>query len=181
MVLDSTNPKITLITGGARSGKSSYALSSAECICGTRLFIATASAVDDDLQQRIQKHRDMRDVDLWQTIEETIALSEVVIESSQCNVIVVDCLTFWLSNLLLKNEGLTSESLGRLVFEVCSSIQSIPAKVFLVSNELGMGVHPTSELGRNFRDLHGFMNQRFAEAADRVVLMVSGCPLSVKN
>lgn len=171
--------KVVLVLGGVRSGKSRYAQELASR--GKRVaFIATAEACDDDMRQRIARHRDDRPAS-WTTIEAPLSLEDALLEcSGKFDTILVDCLTVWTANVLQipgqNGDGVLSrgERLARI-------LQSIPATVILVSNEVGSGVVPNSELGRAYRDLLGFVNQRVAAAADEVVLLVAGCPLFIKQ
>jgi len=174
--------KITFVIGGARSGKSSFALREAEKISGPKAYIATAQALDDEMKERIRKHKDERGAG-WDTLEEYLNVADLISEvSSKYGVIVLDCLTLWLSNLLCNNpdvkkeiENLT-EALKSLSLGTCHLSQ-----VFIVSNEVGMGIVPENKLARQFRDLAGMLNQKVAEVADEVYLVTAGIPVKIKG
>jgi len=164
---------VTLILGGARSGKSRHA----ESLCsGDRHYVATAQAFDEEMKVRIAKHREDRGA-AWVTHEVSHDLAGKLREIDGAGrIILVDCLTLWLSNVMLADEdwqGL-SEVLAAL-------LPAMTADVVLVSNEVGMGIVPETSLGRQFRDAQGFLNQRVAAAADRVVFVAAGLPLSLKG
>ena len=166
----------TLILGGARSGKSRYALELGEACSEDRVFVATAQGFDEGMRERIARHRSDRDVS-WRTVEETVEIWDVI--ESGCRVgrvIVLDCLTLWLNNLMLEGRDVEAD-LERLV----SCLEGVTGDVILVSNEIGLGLVPDTELGREFRDLHGRMNQRVAAVCDRVLFMVAGLPVVVKG
>jgi adenosylcobinamide kinase/adenosylcobinamide-phosphate guanylyltransferase len=163
---------IALITGGARSGKTGHALASA----GTaeqRTYIATADLLDDEMRERAARHRQERG-DRWHTIEEPYEVAECVL--SLRGTVVIDCLTLWLSNWMLREELRVDAQVGKL----CAALERASADVFAITNEVGSSVVPGNPLGRRFRDLSGLMNQRVATLADRVDLMVCGIPLRVK-
>ena len=166
------------ILGGARSGKSRFAVAE-QPLRGRVAFVATAQPGDGDMARRIARHRAERPRH-WTTVEEPLALVACLTElESKHDAIVVDCLTLWVSNRLLRGEGDDAildeaEALGKL-------IERRRASFTLVSNEVGGGVHPETAMGIRFRDLLGFVNQRVATACDRVVLMVAGLPLTIKS
>lgn len=164
---------IVLIGGGARSGKSRYALELARRRGGRLAFLATAEALDPEMQARVARHRAERGPE-FTTIEEPLEIARAIL-AIQADTIVVDCLTLWLSNVMLsfgRNADAESE-------ELVAAIQSIPAAVILVTNEVGCGIVPESTLGRDFRDQAGILNQRVAAVADEVYWMVFGHPLRV--
>lgn len=166
------------ILGGARSGKSRFAVAE-QPPRGRIAFVATAQPGDGDMARRIARHQAERPRH-WTTVEEPFALVARLTElETQHDAIVVDCLTLWVSNRLLRGDGDDAildeaEALGKL-------IERRRASVTLVSNEVGGGVHPETAMGIRFRDLLGFVNQRVAGACDRVVLMVAGQPLTIKS
>lgn len=162
-----------LIGGGSRSGKSRYALEKALHVEGTRAFIATAQAFDEEMAARIHRHREDRDKG-FTTIEEPIELAQAVAEA-RFDVIVVDCLTLWLSNIMLANAGC-----DRKIEELIEASQSATKTVIYVTNEVGSGIVPDNALARDFRDRAGSLNQRVASIAQEVYLMVFGQPLRVK-
>jgi adenosylcobinamide kinase / adenosylcobinamide-phosphate guanylyltransferase len=165
---------LTLVLGGARSGKSRYAESLIAALPPPWAYVATAEAGDDEMAERIKAHRERRG-GAWRTIE---APRDLAAALAQCGTMpaLVDCLTLWLSNLLLAGANVEDET-ARLE-EV---LGAAGAPVILVANEVGAGIVPDNPLGRRFRDLQGVLNQRMAARADRVVLMVAGLPLAVKG
>lgn len=160
---------ITLVTGGARSGKSALAERLAARHSGPRIYIATAEAGDGEMRDRIDAHRRRRG-DLWQTIEAPHDLASALAESDGQGVRLVDCLTLWLSNCFESPDPAP----------LLAALRRQRAPVVLVTNELGQGIVPEHELARRFRDQHGWMNQAVAEVADEVWMAVSGQPLRLK-
>ncbi len=168
---------ITLITGGSRSGKSRYALELAEKYT-TKTFIATAQPFDEEMRARIAKHQEERDSS-FVTIEEPINLGKAFCSlPANTEVVVVDCLTVWLGNLMHRAESDTEDYPE--VTSFLNVLEAPPCDLILVSNEVGMGIIPDNRLSRRFKDLAGNLNQEVAKQADKVVLMVSGCALNVK-
>ena len=166
----------TLVLGGARSGKSRYALELGEGLSSDRVFIATAQGFDGEMRERISRHRADRDVS-WQTVEEAVEVWDVIArECREDRVVLLDCLTLWLNNVMLEGRDVESD-LERLV----ACLEGVTGELILVSNEIGLGLVPDTELGREFRDLHGRMNQRVAAVCDRVLFMVAGLPVVVKG
>jgi len=171
--------RVVLVLGGVRSGKSRHAQ---ELVSGGKrvAVIATAEACDDDMRQRIARHRSERPAN-WTTLEAPLALVDTLREyGNQFDTILVDCLTVWTANIMqaeASDEGRVLAHAQRLT-EVLGGIS---ASVVLVSNEVGSGVHPSTDLGCTFRDLLGLVNQRIAGAADEVILLVAGCPLVIKQ
>jgi len=166
----------TFILGGARSGKSRYALELGESCSEDRVFVATAQGFDEGMRERIARHRSDRDVS-WRTVEEMVEVWDVIgAEDRVGRVIVLDCLTLWLNNLMLDGRDVEAD-LERLV----ACLEGVNGDVILVSNEIGLGLVPDTELGREFRDLHGRMNQAVAAVCDRVLFMVAGLPVVVKG
>lgn len=169
---------VTLVLGGARSGKSRYAQQLAEQSRHV-VFVATAKASDEEMRAKIQRHRRDRSDD-WPTIEEPLDLAKVLAEQElACDVIVVDCLTIFAANLL-EAEGEDHDSLERRVEALCERLRTAQCNVVLVSNEVGSGVVPEYAVGCRYRDLLGEINQKVARIADDVVLMVAGLPLALK-
>ncbi|MBI5633468.1 MAG: bifunctional adenosylcobinamide kinase/adenosylcobinamide-phosphate guanylyltransferase [Nitrospirae bacterium] len=169
--------KITFVIGGARSGKSSFALNRASELPGKKVYIATAQAFDEEMKERITKHKEERNSD-WDTIEESMNLAEVLrTASSTHDVVLIDCLTLWLSNLLLADKDLEKE----MQFFISSLITHHASRVFVVSNEVGMGIVPDNELARRFRDISGRLNQQMASVADEVYLVAAGIPVRIKK
>jgi adenosylcobinamide kinase/adenosylcobinamide-phosphate guanylyltransferase len=168
---------LTLIGGGARSGKSRHALALARQ-SGSRLaFIATARAEDDEMRRRIARHRQERGSE-FTTFEEPIEIAaRLESEGGRFDAILVDCVTLWLSNLLCAGVPAIADEGRRLVQATVAS----PARVLLVTNEVGCGIVPENALARQFRDLAGELNQTAAEAAAEVYWMAFGIPLKVKG
>jgi adenosylcobinamide kinase / adenosylcobinamide-phosphate guanylyltransferase len=166
---------LTLVIGGARSGKSRYAETIVSALAPPWVYVATAEALDDEMRERIAHHRDRRDSN-WRTIEAPLALPERIEElAGTRNPILVDCLTLWLSNSLLAEVDLERAG-DRLI----GALGTVSSPVVVVSNEVGLGIVPDTPLGRRFRDTQGRLNQRVAALADRVILMVAGLPMTVK-
>ena len=174
-VIESTMAQLTLVLGGARSGKSRYAESLIVALPPPWIFVATAEAGDAEMTERIALHRLRRGHD-WQTIEAPHDLTAALAAVAADVPVLVDCLTLWLSNRMLADADLDAE-IGRL--EV--ALDGRHGGVVLVSNEVGFGIVPDNELARRFRDLQGRLNQRLAARADRVVLVVAGLPIVVKE
>jgi adenosylcobinamide kinase / adenosylcobinamide-phosphate guanylyltransferase len=177
---------LTFILGGARSGKSSYAQSLAEESGKSVTFIATAQALDDEMSARIQKHRVGRPVN-WDTLE---IPSEVAshIQRIKSEVIILDCVTLLVSNLLMQfvQNDLVSEApfklaLQKEVEELIAAMRGQKQDWMIISNEVGLGLVPPYQMGRVYRDLLGWANQRLAREADKVILMVAGIPMIVKG
>jgi adenosylcobinamide kinase/adenosylcobinamide-phosphate guanylyltransferase len=174
-VIESTMPHFTLVLGGARSGKSRYAENLIGASRPPWTFVATAEADDAEMAERIAVHRSRRGQD-WQTVEAPHDLSAALAAVAADTPVLVDCLTLWLSNRMLAGADLEAE-IARLE----AALDGRRAPVVFVSNEVGFGIVPDNELARRFRDLQGRLNQRIAARADRVVLMVAGLPVVVKD
>lgn len=177
--------RIVLVTGGCRSGKSHHALKITESFEGRRLFIATCQIIDQEMEERVALHQKERKQSGWETVEEPLDLFSVLDSHRDYHTVVVDCLTLWIGNLMHETKGVDrmldeSEIAGKAV-EVINSCRGRQGVVVFVTNEVGMGLVPDNPLGRRFRDLTGRCNQVFAEAADRVVCMISGMPLILKG
>jgi adenosylcobinamide kinase/adenosylcobinamide-phosphate guanylyltransferase len=168
-----------LILGGARSGKSRFAVAS-QPACGRVLVVATAQARDADLAQRIARHRAERPHH-WRTVEEPHALVSCLerLDRNAADAVLVDCLTVWVANLLLRGD--TDATILGETARLATLIGQCAWPVTLVSNEVGGGVHPETAAGLRFRDLLGLANQQVAAACDRVTLMVAGVPFTVKS
>lgn len=165
--------KITLVLGGARSGKSRFAERLAE---GTvsRTYIATAQAFDDEMRDRIGKHREQRGGG-WETVEAPLDLVGALAACTM-DVVLVDCVTVWLGNLMHHERNLRAE-----VAALSDCLKSHPAHVVLVSNEVGLSIVPENAMARQFRDEQGLANQRLAEVADEVYFIAAGLPLTLKK
>ena len=170
---------LVFITGGARSGKSSFAQKEAEKNAGGLLYVATAEIGDAEMAERVEKHRAARG-ERWQSLEEPLALAEKIpLAADNCSAILIDCLTLWLSNLL-EAHGEDEERIRQEATALIDALAKIDASIYVVSNEVGSGIVPENRLARAFRDLAGQMNQQFAEAADDAWLVASGLPLKLK-
>ena len=167
-----------LILGGARSGKSRFAVARAQEIGGSAAVVATARALDGDMTARIARHRAERPAG-WTTLEEPRDIVAAARRAAGAHdVVILDCVTVWVANLMERGDDDTAilaaaDDLAKLMRERLASL-------LVVSNEVGAGVHAPTALGRRFGDLLGFVNQRLAAAADQVTLMVAGLPLGVK-
>jgi len=169
-------PPVTLVLGGARSGKSSYAEGLAESQPGSCRYLATAAAGDGEMAARIAEHRRRRGA-RWRTHEETLDLAGALAAAASAEaVVVVDCLTLWLSNILLAELDVNNEC-GKLI----AALPSLPGPVIFVSNEVGLGIVPENALARRFRDEAGRLNQAVAAAAQSVVFVAAGLPLTLKS
>jgi adenosylcobinamide kinase / adenosylcobinamide-phosphate guanylyltransferase len=168
--------KIIFITGGARSGKSSFALKEASGMPGRKAYVATAEALDEEMRKRIEGHRKQRGKE-WETFEEPLAIAEVIRKiRGEYGTVILDCLTLWLSNIMHANLDIEAE-IERLI----STLPSHQISIFIVSNEVGMGIVPENEMARKFRDMAGTLNRRVAEVADEVYLVVAGITLKIKG
>ncbi len=172
--------KITFVIGGCRSGKSSHALYLANEIKGSRkIFIATSVPTDKEMDARVVKHQKERGDD-WITAEVPVEIPSKIIELSESSdVILVDCLTLWISNLMFNN--FDDDAIVKITQELQDTLKIINVPVFLVANEVGMGVVPENALARRFRDMAGMVNQKIAQTADKVIYTVAGIPMIVKN
>lgn len=172
--------QLTFILGGCRSGKSAFALKTAnETRADRRIFIATADALDDEMRARVKRHRAERGAG-WMTVEAPLALAQAVAEhAGEGRVLLVDCLTLWVSNLLLDVQD-PAQAADRIP-ELVNAVRAAPCPVILVSNEVGSGIVPENQLARRFRDLAGTANQAVAACADTVVWTVAGIPVVIKQ
>jgi adenosylcobinamide kinase/adenosylcobinamide-phosphate guanylyltransferase len=167
---------MTLVLGGARSGKSRFAEQLVEAAARWGTYCATAEAGDAEMAERIAAHRARRGR-FWHTVEVPLALpSAIAAHAEPERPILVDCLTLWLSNLLLAGKQAGEEAVA-----LCSALQKAAGTVVLVSNEVGMGLVPETPLGRTFRDAAGCLNQEVAALVDRVVFVTAGLPLVLKE
>ncbi len=166
-------PPLTLVLGGARSGKSRYA----EGLIGDRpaVYVATAQAYDDEMRDRLAAHRARRGPN-WTTVEEPLDLPGALARLADDRPVLVDCLTLWLSNLLLAERDIEAEA-GRLL----DGLSACPGPVVLVSNEVGLGIVPDNALARRFRDHAGTLHQRLGQLAHSVVFVAAGLPLMLKQ
>lgn len=167
----------TLVLGGARSGKSRHAESVCRATGLARIYIATAAAYDDEMRERIASHRAMRGEDGWQTVEEQHDLASALVrELAADQIVLVDCLTLWLTNRLLAEADLDQE-FDRLI----DTLEKRRGPVVLVSNETGLGIVPENKLARRFSDFQGRLNQRIAALSTHVDFIAAGLPLTLKD
>ena len=169
---------ITFITGGARSGKSAFAEARALQAGGKRAYLATAQALDPEMQDRIERHRKRRG-DAWDTFEEPLAVAELVRRlSGRYDVLLLDCLTLWLSNVMARTSE--DKDISARIEDLAAALQTYSGTVLVVSNEVGLGIVPDNPLARRFRDLAGSLNQAIAAIADEAYLLASGIPMKLK-
>ncbi|MGQ3678067.1 bifunctional adenosylcobinamide kinase/adenosylcobinamide-phosphate guanylyltransferase [Tenacibaculum discolor] len=166
---------IYYISGGERSGKSSYAQKLAESLSETPIYLATSRIWDEDFKQRVDRHISDRD-ERWTTIEEEKWLSKVI---SEKQTVVIDCVTLWLTNFFVDTKYDIEKAL-EIAQEEINKLVEIDANIIIISNEIGMGLHANSESGRKFTQLQGWTNQHIAKLADKATFMVSGLPLTLK-
>ncbi len=168
-------PRFTLVTGGARSGKSAFAERLVVQSGRPRRYIATAEAWDDEMRDRIAQHQTNR-AEGWTTIEAPLDLASALTDARDVEAVLVDCATLWLTNHLLAENDLTAQTEALI-----SALAACPAPVIIVSNEVGWGIVPDNALARRFRDEQGRLNQRLAQNAGLVVTVIAGLPLVLKG
>ncbi|PKH52038.1 adenosylcobinamide kinase/adenosylcobinamide phosphate guanyltransferase [Tenacibaculum sp. Bg11-29] len=166
---------IYYITGGERSGKSGYAQQLAESLSNTPYYLATSRIWDADFKKRVDRHISDRD-ERWTTIEEEKNISTVIPKNTT---VVIDCVTLWLTNFYVDTKNNVEESL-RLATQEIDKLIEIDATIIIISNEIGMGLHADTKIGRKFTELQGWVNQYIAKKADKATFMVSGLPLTLK-
>ena len=166
---------VSFFLGGARSGKSRRAQGLCEAASTRRLYIATAEALDDEMAQRIALHQSDRG-EGWRTLEAPLELTASLGQAEEREVILIDCLTLWLSNLMHHQRDIAAE-----IDRLCQALSATRHDVFIVSNEVGMGLVPETSLGRAFRDEQGRLNQAVAAVADMVEFVAAGLPLRLKG
>lgn len=167
---------ICYVTGGVRSGKSRFAQERARSLSASPVYVATARIWDNDFGQRVQRHRDERGPE-WTTFEAERDIHTLPLAN---RVVVIDCVTLWLTNLFMAFEGDIDQSLAAFKTEM-DTLRQIAGTFIIISNEIGMGIHAETEIGRKFTDLQGWANQYVAAQADEAILMVSGLPLHLKK
>lgn len=168
-------PRLTLVLGGAASGKSAYAETLINRSKRHKLYVATAQAFDVEMKDKIQAHQNSRGDD-WQTIEAPFDLTKALKQGRQDDAILIDCATLWLTNLIMNDAAIDEE-----ITQFLSGCADAQCPVVVVSNELGQGVVPENALARRFRNAHGRMNQNIAAQADTVVAVMAGLPLALKG
>lgn len=170
--------KLIFITGGARSGKSQHATKLAKKFGDKVAFLATCIPSDDEMKERVKRHRNSRPKE-WKTIEEPIEVTSALKNLIQFDAVIIDCITLFLTNLMM--EEMSDEEILSKVTNLVQVAKESDFSTVIVSNEVGSGVVPPSEMGRRFRDLAGLANQMIAQDADEVYLMVSGIPVEINH
>lgn len=177
--------RIVLVTGGCRSGKSAYAQQLAESLPPSRLFVATCPVTDDEIQRRIERHRQARRDRGWETIEEQLDLTTVLRANAHHNVILVDCVTLWVNNWMYCAQRaarrIDEDEIAERTDRVLDAAESCGGTTIFVTNEVGLGVVPDNAPARCFRDLVGRANQILAARADGVTLVCCGIPMQLKG
>ena len=175
--------EIILITGGARSGKSRTAQKLAEDRGGKRLFVATCTVTDPEMRRRIEQHQFDRQDGGWETVEETVDLEEVLNGNQEYEVVLIDCLTLWINNLLFTDSGnaLDEAAMAAKVQRLLEACAVRTGTVIMVTNEVGLGIVPENALARRYRDLVGRCNQVIGSFADKVIFVTCGIPMTIKE
>jgi len=169
----------TLVIGGCRSGKSNHALTLAAAFhIQPKTFVATCTAQDEEMRQRIQRHQKERGGQ-WRTLEVPLKIAAAITaHGGTAGIMLVDCLTLWISNMMM--EGVDDRTILQQCQEVCELLKAPPCPIILVSNEVGTGIVPENEMARRYRDLAGWVNQQMAAACQNVIWMVAGIPVPIK-
>lgn len=168
---------LLLLLGGARSGKSSLAVDLASESASTVVYVATAQAFDEDMKARIERHK--RERPDWQTIEQPTDILKEIKETSSSSLLIIDCLTMWVSNLYLRGDS--ENEISRASSQLLMELSNRPGRTIAISNEVGLGVVPETHLGREFREILGRVNQQWARAAQQSLFLVAGKALQLKN
>jgi adenosylcobinamide kinase/adenosylcobinamide-phosphate guanylyltransferase len=168
-------PRLSLVLGGAASGKSGFAEALVTGTARARVYLATAQAFDDEMRAKLERHRVMRGPD-WRTVEAPLALAPVLEQAGADEVVLLDCITMWLSNHLLADHDLDRAQSALMV-----ALDACAAPVVMVSNEVGLSVVPDNALARRFRDAQGRINQALAARSDLVVHVIAGLPQALKG
>ena len=172
--------ELVLILGGVRSGKSRFAQQLASSSKGRVLFLATAQATDDEMAERIAKHKSSRPA-TWRTVEEPLQIASALkSHAASSDIVILDCLTVWLGNMMSQDASASEEEALEEVERLLEVYKTGSASLILVSGEVGMGLVPPYPLGRAFRDIQGRINQKLAQEADKVFFMIAGIPLELK-
>lgn len=176
--------KLILVTGGSRSGKSAFAQRLAEALPGPRVFVATCPVIDPEMDERIRRHQDARSLHEWQTLEETLDLAAAFQRAQGQPVLLVDCLTLWVNNVMFEAEqrgqSVSEADMASRCQPVLAAARAHGGTIIFVTNEVGMSLVPETSLGRRFRDLAGRVSQTIAASCDEVFLVVCGQPLKIK-
>lgn len=183
------NCKITLVIGGQRSGKSRWAQEQAEKLTGEKYYIATAPVLDNEMRIRVLKHQEQRDRNIWTTIEEEYDLLTALTSILQKNssgtdtspIILVECITLWINNLLYRFPNMKEEEVQERVELIMKQLYSCKGEIFLVTNQVGEGVIPQDPVSRLYVDLVGTANRVIASYANRVVVLNCGIPWAIKG
>ncbi|MCF6265293.1 MAG: bifunctional adenosylcobinamide kinase/adenosylcobinamide-phosphate guanylyltransferase [Desulfuromusa sp.] len=177
--------RLTYISGGCRSGKSNYAQKLAESFPGKRAYLATCPRIDEEMEERIVLHQQQRKNQEWETIEAPFDLIAAIEQASHFDVLLIDCLTLWINNLLYeaeqKGKTLTEQMISKQCIELVNSCRKTNQTVIFVTNELGMGLVPADSVSRRYRDCLGRCNQTIAKLSDEAIFMISGIPLTLKQ
>ena len=177
--------RVILVTGGCRSGKSAHAQKLGESLAGRHAYVATCPVIDDEIGVRVEEHRRQRADGGWETIEETVGLAEAIASAKGFDVLLVDCLTLWVNNIMYEAEQrggeVTEEDITNRCGEVLSACGAREGTIVFVTNEVGMGIVPGNGEARRYRDLLGRCNQVIAGGADEVRLVSCGIPIILKG
>lgn len=175
--------KLILVTGGARSGKSSFAERLTDPFAGERFYIATAPVLDEEMADRVVRHKKIREGKHWQTIEEQLDLCTALktAQKKGAKAVLVDCLTLWINNLLYHDKELNEEKMALLTRDFLECADTFDGTLVLVLNEVGMGIVPETALSRTFRDCSGRCGQIIASRAQEVYLCVCSIPMQIKG
>ena len=174
----SNEKELVLVLGGSRSGKSTWALRYIEEHYSSYLFLATAEALDKEMEERVRLHKESRD-SKWELIEEPLEISgSLDADCGHVDAVLIDCMTVWLSNVLLKQGDNQVKPYQERLFK---SLSGRKQSIVIVSNEVGAGIVPEHALGRKYRDLSGILNQKIAALADKVIFIIAGLPVCIKG
>lgn len=177
--------RLIYISGGCRSGKSAYAQELAESFPGRRAYLATCPPIDAEMERRIERHQHQRKSRGWTTVEAPLNLNTAVQQAKDFDILLIDCLTLWINNLLYQAEQdgrfLTEQQIGDHCDELVQSCRQRGQTIIFVTDELGMGLVPSEASSRHYRDCLGHCNQTIAKLADEAVFIVSGLPLTLKG
>lgn len=176
--------KIVMVTGGQSCGKSTFAQKTAEKIIGKRAYIATAQAFDEEMKIKIQRHIDERE-DRFDTIEEPLELDKAILKTKEYDVVLLDCLTMWTSNIILNNENTEETAVEKYLENFIKSLEELKneskiQKIIMVTNEVGWGIIPGNKISRIYARLLGTVNKKIAQISDEVYMMVSGIEVKIK-